>query len=127
MTASSNLFWWPKLQEAIQRKCETCIPCKMTCKSIKTNLPVTEVNFLPPVTEPNEEIQLDFIGPIRFKHRRFYILQSMDRYSKWPAASICKAPNSRSAENFLQQYILLNGVPKLIRTDRGTAFTSRGF
>ena len=127
MTSSAALFWWPKMQEAIQKKCESCIPCKMTGKSIKPNIPMTEVNFLPPLSEPNTEIQLDFIGPIRFKHRKFYILLSMDRYSKWPAAAICKTPNAKSAEKFIEQYTLLNGHPQILRTDKGTAFTSRQF
>ena len=46
----------------------------------------TQKNFStdlqPPVNSPNEEIQLDFIGPTTNNHRRFYILLSIDRYSK---------------------------------------------
>ena len=36
----------------------------MCGKSIKPNIPSTETNSLPPVNSPNEEIQLDFIGPM---------------------------------------------------------------
>ena len=39
MTLSAKHFWWPKLAEAIQRKCDNCIPCKHSGKSIKPNLP----------------------------------------------------------------------------------------
>ena len=70
---------------------------------------------------------MDFIGPIRFKHRRFYILISIDRYSRWPAACICEAPTGKTAKIFLQQYILLNGIPQVIRTDKGTAFIGKEF
>ena len=41
---------------------------------------MTEINYLPPVEKTKQEIQLDFMGPIRFKHRRFYIILSVDRY-----------------------------------------------
>ena len=99
----------------------------MSGKSIKPQLPMTEINYLPPVEKPNQETQLDFIGQIRFKHRRFYILISIDRYSRWPAACICEAFNSKTAKNFLEQYIVLNGIPQTIRTDKGTAFTVREF
>ena len=75
--------------------------------------------------KPSEEIQLDFIGSTRFKHRRFYILISIDQYSRWPAACICEAPTSKTAKVFLQQYILLNGIPQVIRTDKGTAITGK--
>ena len=69
---------------------------------------------------------MDFIGPIRFKHRRFYILLSIDGYSRWPAACICKAHSSKTAKTFLQQYILRNVIRQTIRTDNRT-FTRKGF
>ena len=127
MTHAAKPFWWPKLNKDIQTKCNECIPCKISGKSIKPQIPMTEINYLPPVEKPNEEIQLDFIGPIRFKHRRFYILISIDRYSRWPAACICEASTGKTAKIFLHQYILLNGIPQVIRTDKGIAFTGKEF
>ena len=127
MTLSAKHFWWPKLTEAIQRKCDSCIPCKLSGKNLKPNIPKTEQNSLPPLSAPNEEIQLDFIGPITDQNRRFYILLSMDRYSKWPAASLCKTTDGETATKFLEQYCNLNGIPKTIRTDKATAFTGRQF
>ena len=60
-------------------------------------------------------------------NRRFYILLSMDRYSKWPAASFCTSTDGETAVKFLDHYIRLNGIPKTIRTDKATAFTGRLF
>ena len=51
----------------------------------------------------------------------------MDRFSKWPAASFCKSTESQTAVKFLEQYINLKGIPKTIRTDKATAFTSLSF
>ena len=99
MTLAARHFWWPRITEAIQKKCDSCIPCKMSGKSIKPNIPYTEKNNLPPVNNPNEEIQLDFIGPITENNRRFYILLSIDRFSKWPAASFCKNTDGETAVN----------------------------
>ena len=95
----------------------------MSGKNIKPNIPSIEKNSLPPLNNPNEEIQLDLIGPITERNRRFYILLSMDRYSKWPAASFCASTDGETAVNFLEQYIRLNGIPETIRTDKATAFT----
>ena len=86
----------------------------MAGNSIKPNIPSTEKKQLPPLSKSNDEIQLDFIGPITEKNRRFYILLSMDRFSKWPAASFCKSTESQTAVKFLEQYINLNGIPKTI-------------
>ena len=69
MTLAARHFWWPKMTETIQKKCETCIPCKISGKNIKPNIPSTEKNNLPPVNSPNEEIQFDFIGPITDNNR----------------------------------------------------------
>ena len=127
MSMEARHFWWPRITKAIQKKCDNCVPCKMAGKSIKPNIPSTEKNQLPPLSKPNDEIQLDFIGPITEKNRRFYILLSMDRFSKWPAASFCKSTESQTAVKFLEQHINLNGIPKTIRKDKATAFTSRSF
>ena len=99
----------------------------MAGKSIKPQIPMSEINYLPTTDKPNEEIQLDFIGPIRFKPGRFFILISIDRYSRWPAACICEVPNGKTAKTFLEQYILRNGIPRVIRTDKKTAFTGNEF
>ena len=89
----------------------------MSGKSIKSDIPSTEKNHLPRLENPNEEIQLDFIGPITVDNRRFHVLLSMDRFSKWPAASFCTSTDGETTIKFLEQYIQLNGVPKTIRTD----------
>ena len=99
----------------------------MSGKNINPNILSTEINSLPPLDDPNEEIQLDFIGPMTKNNRRFYILLSMDRYSKWTAASFCTSTDGETAVKFLDQYIRLNGIPKIIRTDKATAFTGRLF
>ena len=126
MTLAARHFW-PRMMEAIQKKCESCLPCKVSGKNIKPNIPSTETKSLPPLNNPNEEIQMDFIGPITENNRRFYILLSMDRYSKWPAASFCLSRDGETAVKFLEQYIQLNGIPKTIRSYRATAFTGRLF
>ena len=99
----------------------------MAGKNIKPQLPMTEINYIPLAENNNQEIQLNFIGLIRFKHRRFFILISKDRYSRWSAASICRTPAGKSAVNVLNQYVTINGLPQIIRTDKGTAFTGREF
>ena len=86
----------------------------MAGKNNKPQLPLTEINYLPPVQKTNQEIELDFIGPIRFKHWRFYILLSIDRYSRWPAACFCEAPTGRTAKKFMERYDTLNGLTRTI-------------
>ena len=51
----------------------------------------------------------------------------MDRFSNWPAASLCKSTDGETTVTFMEQYINLNGIPKTIRTDKTTAFTGHTF
>ena len=112
MKHSAKPFWWPKRNKEFQQKCDECIPWKKTGRNIEPQIPMTEVNYLPTTGKPNQEIQLCSNGPIRFKQRRFFLLVSIDRYSRWPAACICKTPTGRTATNFLEHYINLNGYLK---------------
>ena len=38
-----------------------------------------------------------------------------------------RSPNGKTAITFLKQNILLNGIPQIVRTDKGTAFTRKEF
>ena len=70
---------------------------------------------------------MDFIGLMKNNMRRIFIVVSVDRYSRWPTASICKYTDGKIAVSFLKQYIPLNGIPKIFRTDKGTAFMGNTF
>ena len=127
MSAAAKLFWRPKLTKEIQAENDECIPCKMAGKSIKPQILMSEINYLQPTKESNREILLDFIGPIRFEQRQFFILISIYHYSGRPTACICKASTGKTA-TFLKQYLfLLNGIPQTIGKDKRTAFLGKEF
>ena len=109
------------------KKCESCLPCKLSGKNIRRNIPSTETIILPQLDSPIEEIQMDFIGPITENNRQFYFLLSIDRFGKWTAASYCTSTDGGKAMKFHEQYIRLSGIPKTIQTDKATAFTRRLF
>ena len=44
----------------------------MAGKNNAAQIPMTEINYLPPVEITNQEFQLDLIGPKQFRHRRFF-------------------------------------------------------
>ena len=84
-------FWWPGIYQEIREKAENCLSWRASGKNLVTQLPSTEKNKLENLSEPNQEIQLDFPGPIKLKTRGdVYILVAVDQFSKWPTAQICK-------------------------------------
>ena len=83
MDQSAEAFWWPGLHREIREKSENCPSLRASGENLKTQLPSTEKNNLDILSQPNQEIQLDFAGPIKSKTRgNVYILVSVDRFSK---------------------------------------------
>ena len=128
MDQSADAFWWPGLHREIREKAENCPNCRASGKNLKTQLPSTEGNKLKILSEPNQEIQLDFVGPIKSKTRgNVYILVAVDRFSNWPTAQICKNTDTRTVLKFLTKYCTDNGTPRSIRNDNSSCFESNEF
>ena len=72
MLALAKLIWWPHIHSEIVAKTQACKSCTDQGKTLKPLLPKSQLGSLPPLTEPNQEIHMDFAVPITFKeiHRR---------------------------------------------------------
>ena len=128
MDQSVEAFCWPGLRCEIREKAEICPSGRAAGKSLKTQLPRTEINRLEILTEPGQENQLDFAGPIKSKSRGdIYILVAIDRFSKWPTAQVCKNTDSRTVKKFSTEYCTDNVTPRTIRTDNYFCFKSQEF
>ena len=72
-----------------------------------------------PCVEPNEEIQIDFGGPIvDGQGREVYFLACIDRFSKFPSLKLYNHANAINVEHFLNKYMSIHGVPRSIRKDQ---------
>ena len=92
---------------------ENCPSCRASGKSLKTQLPQTEINRFDILNEPNQEIQLDFAGPIKFKTRGdVFILVAVDRFSKWPTAQVCKNTDSRTVVKIFNKILFRHWYTK---------------
>ena len=101
MEDGAESFWWPGIYRDIREKVNRCTPCRLSGKNFKTQIPKTEQNKLELLSEPNLELQLDFAGPIKSRSQgNLYILVSVDRFSKWPTAMICKNTDSKTVIKF---------------------------
>ena len=69
---------------------------------------------LPTIEEPNQEVELDFAGPLPLVWgTKKYILVCVDRFSKFPSAQITSSTSAKSIINFLSKYIGLMGYLEL--------------
>ena len=129
MTAEAKIFWWPNMQMEIEDKTKNCVACMSSGKNSKYQLPKHEFGNLRTLTEPGQEIQIDFSGKLNNKKLNgdHQILIAIDRFSKWPTAKICKSSESKEVINFLKQNFSLYGLPEKINTDKGGAFVSNEY
>ena len=126
MIDAASYLWWPKMHTQIIEKAECCSHCRATGKNMKSLRPKRQYDDQPEPAAPNDEVQLDFAGPLFHGNKtKTYLLVAIDSISRFPSASIVKSTSSSKILKFLKQYIALYGVLKSIKTDQFSGFKSR--
>jgi len=114
-------YWWPKIQEEVEKFVSTCDNCQREKKPKKAQ------DIYPLVaTRPFQIIGIDHVGPLHTtKKGNQHIIVAQDYFTKWPIAQPTQTTNTDEALDFVQNHIItIFGVPEQIITDKGTAFTS---
>ena len=124
MLALAQLIWYPHIHSDIVAQAQACCHCTEKGKNLKPLIPKTRVGNLPPLSEPNEEVQMDFAGPIPFKDNTLsnYILVTVDRLSRYPHAEVFNNCDSKTAIEYLDSYCKVHGIPRSIRCDQAREF-----
>ena len=82
--------------------CEKCRECTLFGKNLKPASTFNTGQPLHVLSGPNQELQLDFAGPILDdKGSKIFLLVAIDRFSKFPAALISKTKGLRRLLNSL--------------------------
>ena len=81
-------------------KTSKCNPCVKIGKNLKSIIPTKKWAPIKLCKVPNEEIQIDFGGPIyNEKNQEVYFLAFIDRFSKFPTEEVFDRAN---ADNILE-------------------------
>ena len=67
MIAEAKIFWWPDINRDIENKVKDCSACLASGKNLKYQLPKNHYGKLKKLTEPGQEIQIDFTGKLHNK------------------------------------------------------------
>ena len=119
MITLGQYAFWPYMHREILNKAAQCKPCTDIGKYLKPVVPASKWKPLLQCTEPNEEIQINFGGPItNEKDQDFYFLACIDRFSKYPTVEVFDKANGPNVLKFLDDYIQIHGVPRNIRLDQ---------
>ena len=129
MIAEAKIFWCPNINKDIEEKVKNCIACLSSGKNLKYQIPKNGNGKLKILTEPGQEIQIDFTGKLHNKklNGESQLLIAIDRFSKWPTVKICKTTETKEVINFLTQNFNLYGIPEKIKSDKGGAFISKEY
>ena len=128
MLSLAQKIWWPYIHRDLLAKASECKACTEIGKNLKSVIPHRKWTPQPKCSEPNDEIQLDFGGPIlNEKGIEQYFITSIDRYSKYPTAEIVNNASGPNIIKFLNNYIYQHGVPRTIRLDQARCFTGEKF
>ena len=102
---------------------EECRSCTRYGKNAKYIIRKNSAKPLPLLTQPGQELQLDYADPLDdHKGKKIYLLVAIDRYSKFPSVKVTKSTGGKSTIKFLLTYIDTHGIPKSIKTDEYPGF-----
>ena len=128
MKSLAENIWWPHLYREIYCHGKHCIQCIKVCKNLKVNLGTNNIEKLLNLSEPNEELDLDFAGPLDQNcGNSKCLLLCIDRFSKFPSAKMVNNISTSSILSFMSEHCQLHGYPKSIRAVHGSFFTSFDF
>ena len=103
-----------------------CNPCVKFGKNLKSIIPASKWAALKLCKVPIEEIQIDFGRNIyNEKTQEVYFLACIDRFSKFPTAEVFDRANADNILKFLQEHVLLHGIPRSIRLDQAQCQTGQ--
>ena len=107
-------------------KTAKCNPCVKIGKNLKSIIPASKWAPLKLCKVPIEEIQIDFGRNIyNEKNQEVYFLACIDRFSKFPTAEVFDRANADNILKFLQEHVLLHGIPRSIRLDQARCQTGQ--
>ena len=126
MISLSQYALWPYMHRETLAKTSDCVPCTDIGKNLKPTIPKSNWHPHKACQEPNEEIQIDFGGPIiNDKDKDIYFLTCIDRYSKYPTVRIFDNANGVNVVKFLHDYAYTHGIPRTIRLDQATCLVGK--
>ena len=122
----SKYLWWPHMHEDIVNMAEECRSCTRFGKNAKYIIPKNDSKPLPLLSQPGQELQLDYAGPLEdHKGKKIYLLVAIDRYSKFPSVKITESTGGKSSVKFLRTYVDTHGIPEYVRTDHFSGFKGK--
>jgi hypothetical protein len=114
-----SVVWWPSITKDIEEKVKSCETCSIHQKSP----PVAPMHPWEWPERPWTRLHIDYAGP--FMDKMFLVI--IDSHSKWLEVVPVSTANSTNTIMVLRNVFSQHGIPEVVVSDNGTAFTSSEF
>ena len=114
-----SIVWWPRIDNDLKEKVKGCLHCQSNSKS-PAPAPLHRWEW---PSRPWTDLHIDHTGP--FLGKMFLIV--VDAHSKWMDVVIVPSTTSQCTIKALRTIFATHGLPEIIVSDNGSAFTSELF
>ena len=114
-----SYVWWPNMDSALEEKVRHCQECQ-NHQRLPARAPLHPWEW---PERPWARIHADFAGP--FMGKQFLLM--VDSHSKWLEVHIVPTTSSHAAISKMRTVFATHGLPEILVTDNGSAFTCTEF
>lgn len=110
--------WWVQMDKQIEQMVASCEQCQLV-----RNCPPRDPQTWVMTEQPWKRVHIDFAGP--FLGKTFLVM--IDSHSKWMEAEIVNTMSSGAVITVMRRIFASQGLPEVVVSDNGRAFTSEEF
>lgn len=119
-------FWFRRMKNYVKSYINACIECYFNKRP--GGAPEGRLYGIDIIPIPFRILHMDYLGPFpRSSRGNLYILGITDAFSKYIIVAAVKSTKTTTALCKLNELTTYFGLPEIIVTDRGSAFTSSAF
>lgn len=122
----TRMYWFPKIRNRIREHISNCLKC--ITFSPKFGKHEGLLHCIPKGDIPFDTVHIDHFGPVTLrKSKKKYVFLVVDGFTKFNRLYAVRGTGTNEAISSLKSYFNSYSRPKLIVSDRGSAFTSNEF
>lgn len=119
-------YWFPRMRQYVEKYISCCLPCIYGKKP--SGKKEGFLNPIPKKSEPFDTLHIDHYGPLpKTRKGNVHIIVAVESFTKFTFLKAVRSTNTKYVIRFLEEIFTIYGKPRVLISDRGSAFTSKKF